>query len=200
LFFRGQTSFYTLNRSESIKKFLFGNSVSIEPSLTTSASRTNFRYDRLHFLLRYFIEQEVFSRKTGLDEKKAAWEELSTDPACRYDLAIKALAQHYGFPTNGLDVTTNLKVALWFATNKFNISNGLSSYSLMSQADWLDNKDSWPIIYVFQTILNTSIPSLQECHELTKLGVNALRPERQSAKFFMGGHGDLLNRLYLHLD
>ena len=59
LFFRGQTSFYDLKRSDSVKKLLFGDSASCEPSLITSASRNKFNYDHLHFPLKYFLEHEI---------------------------------------------------------------------------------------------------------------------------------------------
>jgi hypothetical protein len=37
--------------------------------------------------------------------------------------------------------------------------------------------------------------SLQGCRELDAFGLNALRPLRQKASFFLGGHGDHQNRL-----
>ena len=36
---------------------------------------------------------------------------------------------------------------------------------------------------------------LRGCEELTEFGITALRPERQSARFFHGGHRDHQNRL-----
>jgi hypothetical protein len=195
LFFRGQTSFYDLKRTSDVKTLLFGNSTSVEPSLLSAASRSNFNYEKLHFALKYFLGQEMLFKTKSSKELFDRWSELSVSPICKYDLAIMALAQHYGFPTNGLDVTTNIQVAAWFATNKYSDQNGISTYTKLSKNDWIKDKAKWPIIYVFQTILNSSYGSLQNCNEVNELGLIALRPERQNAKFFLGGHSDHQNRL-----
>ncbi|MNF74486.1 FRG domain protein [compost metagenome] len=49
-----------------------------------------------------------------------------------------ALAQHYGLPSNGLDVTSSDDVAVWFATNTYEVDNstGLAKYSKMKPSDW----------------------------------------------------------------
>lgn len=195
LFFRGQTAFYDLKRTKDVKTLLFASSTSVEPSLLSSASRSNFNYESLHFALKYFLGQEMLFKKKATKELFDKWTELSISPLCKYDLAIMALAQHYGFSTNGLDVTTNIEVATWFATNKYDNQNGISTYTKLSTNDWNNDKTKWPIIYVFQTILNSSYGSLQDCQEVNELGIIALRPERQKAKFFLGGHSDHQNRL-----
>ena len=114
---------------------------------------------------------------------------------CEIDYGIMALAQHYGLPTHGLDVTTSIDVAIWFATNKFKVGDQLASYEKLSIEDWNKNKKEWPIVFVFQNVLNSTSASLQSCQELDGIGIKALRPERQSAKFFHGGHTDHQNRL-----
>lgn len=196
LFFRGQTSFYPLKRTKAVKKLLFGSSSSKEPSLLSAAARTNYDYDKLHFTLKYFLGQELIANDKKSSKLLEKWNELSVSPDCRYDLAIMALAQHYGFPTNGLDVTTSIQVALWFATNKYVCDeNGISRYVKMKPEEWPKEKENWPILYIFQTVLNSSYGSLQDCNEVSELGIKALRPERQQAKFFLGGHGDHQNRL-----
>lgn len=45
ILYRGQTSFYTLDRPRKVKQLLFANSCAIEPSLPTSASRHKYNYD-----------------------------------------------------------------------------------------------------------------------------------------------------------
>lgn len=197
LFFRGQTSFYEIKRHKKVKELLFGDSVSIEPSLISSANRSNFEYDNLHFALKHFLGQDYLFDKKNKDKLLEKWEEKSKSPLCHYDLAIMALAQHYGFPTNGLDVTLSLDVATWFATNKFNFdkSSGRSSYSKLTKDQWNADKSKWPVVFVFQTILNSNYGSLQDCQELNDLELEAMRPTRQSAKFFLGGHSDHQNRL-----
>lgn len=201
LFFRGQTSFYDLKRSDNVKKLLFGDSASCEPSLITSASRSkfNYDYDYLHFPLKYFLEHEiVFKNYENKKDKKKIFsklEKMKKSVLCEIDYGVMALAQHYGLPTHGLDVTTSMDVAIWFATNKFKGGDQLASYEKFSIEDWNEDKKKWPIIFVFQNVLNSTSGSLHSCQKLDSLGIKALRPERQSAKFFHGGHTDHQNRL-----
>lgn len=198
--FRGQTKMRYIPRSDNIKRLLFGNSCSLEPSLITSSERGSYNYDNLHFLLRYYFSQEfIFNKaknKADYSAYKKIWNELSLDPMCKFDYAIIALAQHYGLPTNGLDVTTDIDVATWFATNKYTIDDtGLSSYTALKADTWGKNSEDFPVIYVCQPVSNTTSLSLHSCEILDKLGLNALRPERQSAKFFLGAHTEHQNRL-----
>ncbi len=196
IFFRGQTSYYRLKREEIIKKILFGSSESNEPSLITNASRSNYNYDHLHFILKYFLEHEIvfkdYKKKKEIFQKL---EELKGSFLLELDYAVMALAQHYGLPTHGLDVTTDLEVAVWFATNKFKQDNNVASYIQMNKSDWNQDKSKWPTVFVFQNVLNSTSSSLQDCVDLESIGLKALRPERQSAKFFHAAHGDHQNRL-----
>ncbi|MDD5160500.1 MAG: FRG domain-containing protein [Sulfuricurvum sp.] len=199
IFFRGQTSFYELQREDRVQKNLFGNSESKEPSLITSASRTNYNYDHLHFILKYFLEHEIVFK--DYDNKKIKknifkkLEELKKSFHLKLDYAVMALAQHYGLPTHGLDVTTNLDVAVWFATNRFKMENDKATYTKMDTNEWNKNKSKWPTVFVFQNVLNSTSSSLQDCVELEEIGLKALRPQRQSAKFFHAAHSDHQNRL-----
>lgn len=199
LFFRGQTSFYEINRTQNVKNLLFGDSNSCEPSLITSASRLNFNYDNLHFSLKYFLEHHLLFKKykNKIDKKNilSNLSKMNESVLCEIDYGIMALAQHYGLPTHGLDVTTNLDVAIWFATNKFKKDKNICSYEKISKEKWSDKEEKWPMIFVFQNVLNSTSSSLQDCKELDKLGIKALRPERQNAKFFHGAHTDHQNRL-----
>lgn len=199
IFFRGQTSYYSLNREERVKKVLFGDSNSNEPSIVTNASRSNYNYDHLHFILKYFLEHEIiFKDYKNQKEKKETFqklEELKSSFLLKLDYAVVALAQHYGLPTHGLDVTTDLDVAAWFATNKFNQDGNIASYTKMNKDDWKKDKNKWPTVFVFQNVLNSTASSLQDCVDLESIGIKALRPERQSAKFFHAAHGDHQNRL-----
>lgn len=196
LFFRGQTSFYELTRTKNIKKLLFGNSNSSEPSLITSSSRNKFDYDNFHFRLKNYIAENNILKDNDL-EKKDLWEKLLLDPKCKLDYSVMALAQHYGIPSHGLDVTQDIDVALWFATNKFVNDSDTEKchYNKISKNEWQKESSKWPVIFVFQTILNSHMQSLQDCEELSELNLQPLRPSRQSAKFFIGGHSDQQNRL-----
>jgi hypothetical protein len=108
-----------------------------------------------------------------------------------------ALAQHYGLPSNGLDVTTNLDVAVWFATNAYSKdeATNIAGYKKMDASNWANDAQKWPVVFACQMVTNTIRPSLRDCEELEEFGIMASRPARQSAKFFHGGHSDHQNRL-----
>ncbi|MGC2639002.1 MAG: FRG domain-containing protein [Acidobacteriaceae bacterium] len=198
LFFRGQRRLYQLERHESVRGLLFGQSCSIEPSLVTTASReAGFDYDELHHALRSFLEDDVLQRSDKSGEKLfARWRQQASNALCRLDYAVVALAQHYGIPTHGLDVTTNPNVALWFATNLYSRdSEGVAAYKSLDATQWPDSQADWPVIAVCQMVTNSIEQSLHDCEELREFGFEAQRPNRQSARFFQGGHSDHQNRL-----
>lgn len=200
LFFRGQNKMYSLARANSVRAFLFGDSCSSEPSLLTSAARNKFDYDSLHYALGYYLEQYVLfveSIQAEIHEQKyIRWRELKLSPLCEIDYAIMALGQHYGIQTHGLDVTTSLDVALWFAINKHSPKSECpATYRQMSSREWAAEPKNWPLIFVGQVVTHSLSMSLLDCLQLEEFGLRALRPHRQSAKFFHGGHSDHQNRL-----
>ena len=120
LFFRGQRRLYPLQRDDSVRKLLFGESCSKEPSLVNAASREpGYDYDFVHYGLKAFLEEDVLRRADeGESDLFEKWRGEAVNPICSLDYALIALAQHYGIPSHGLDVTTSADVALWFATNR----------------------------------------------------------------------------------
>ncbi len=197
VFYRGQGMLYPLQRHPKVQRLLFGASARPEPSLVTSAARKRFDYDSLHFALRLFLEAELFGVRGAAAEDDAdycAWVEESGRLTCDIDYAIMALAQHYGLPSHGLDVTRDIDIALWFATNKW--SGGPPAiYTAMTAGDWGPDPEKWPVILACQQVTHSTGMSLQGCRELDAFGLGALRPLRQKASFFLGGHGDHQNRL-----
>ncbi|CAG9268341.1 FRG domain protein [Paraburkholderia unamae] len=199
IFFRGQTTLHTLQRADGVKQLLFADSCAVEPSLTTSAARNlAYVYDDLHYILRQFAEQQIYASDRGVIAKRAErWRSVASSPMCELDYAIMALAQHYGLPSHGLDVTTSLDVAVWFATNAYwkDTSSNAAGYRKLAASSWHDDVQRWPIVFACQAVTNTIRPSLRDCEELEEFGLLAKRPARQSAKFFHGGHSDHQNRL-----
>ena len=112
-------------------------------------------------------------------------------------LRFLALAQHYGLPSHGLDITTSPEVAVWFATNLFekDQGSGKASYRHLPPEEWPVNPDDWPVVVVCQAVTHSIEPSLHDCHELDSFGFTAARPVAQRARFFQGGHSDHQNRL-----
>lgn len=198
LFFRGQSALHTLDRAPAVRRMLFGSSCGVEPSLTTSSARRNELYENLHFTLRYYLSDRVFARARASDDMGIVqrWREMLASADCGLDRAIMALAQHYGLPTHGLDVTTDLGVATWFATNALEIgAGGRATYHPMAPGDWAEDEERWPVVFVHQAVTHSIGPSLQDCNEIEGFGFQALRPSQQRARFFLGGHTDHQNRL-----
>jgi FRG domain len=197
LFFRGQTRFYRLPRTDRVRRLLFADSCDVEPSLVTSAARRHdYDYDGLHFALKHFLECKLLTRDDVAGEELRAWQSKSASPLCELDHAVMALAQHYGLPSHGLDVTLRDEVALWFATNLLERdADERYAYRTLSIADWPDDPEEWPVVFAHQSVTHTMRTSLHDCHELDEFGFGAHRPALQRAKFFLGGHSDHQNRL-----
>lgn len=198
--FRGQEKLHLLERPEPIRKLLFGSSCADEPSFPSSAARQRFDYDSLHFQLLYYLENFGldFPRSPGRlgDKIYERWRAARVSPACEIDYAAMALAQHYGLPSHGLDVTEDLTVATWFATHAYRAGDdGLADYTRLRAEDWPSNPTDWPVVAMLQPVTWSLRGSLQDCHGLDAFGLAALRPERQKARFFLGGHADHQNRL-----
>lgn len=200
IFFRGQSSLYLLDRPARVRKLLFGDSCSLEPSLSTAAARSQFDYDSLHFALRYFLEYYVLEtgRKRETAEERRLfeqWKRESNSALCEIDYAVMALAQHYGLPSHGLDVTDDVEVAAWFATNTLKRIDGMASYTTMLPDQWNTDRKKWPVIFALQRVTHSLGMSVQRCREFESFGLPVLRPQRQAASFYLGGHSDHQNRL-----
>lgn len=166
--------------------------------MITAASReAGYDYDKVHFALKTFLEQEVLRRTdAGESEPLEMWRRDAVDPMCRLDSAVLALAQHYGIPSHGLDVTTSEDVAVWFATNRFSRADaGLSRYVALKPGDWPRERDKWPVVIACQMVTQSIEQSLHDCETLEQFGFDARRPHAQSAQFFQGRHSDHQNRL-----
>lgn len=197
IFFRGQGKLHLLTRGTEVQEVLFGGSCAREPSLVTAATReTDYTYDAVHFALRLFLEQKVLLRDRLLAESRLKeWQEMVRSPACQLDRAIMALAQHYGIPTHGLDITRSPDVAAWFATNRYSKLNGLARYDAIAPDAWPSSEEDWPVVIACQAVTHSTQGSLHDCEELDYFGFGAKRPTAQSALLFQGGHSDHVNRL-----
>lgn len=107
------------------------------------------------------------------------------------DPRFLAVLKHYGFPTPNLDVTTDLRVALWFALHRARTgSDGLIHFSPVAnqvqpasvlngtaaaRAEWLATT---PSVYVFAEWHDESTIDLTKLEGLSAI---ARRPSRQAA-------------------
>lgn len=197
IFYRGQSRLHLLNRTPEARQILFGDSCDIEPSLITFASRDlSYSYDRVHYALRLFLEQKLIIQDRLLGENRTElWRDHARSPACTLDRAIMAMAQHYGLPTHGLDVTRDVEVAAWFASNRYRGVPSKAHYEPMQVDSWDNDVKEWPTVVVCQSVTHSTAGSLHDCAELNQFGFEARRPHAQSALLFQGGHSDHVNRL-----
>lgn len=200
LYFRGQTQQYYLERPDSIKRLLYGTLDAAEPSLRGAAPRLGWHYDEIHPTFQLILQDIIYEHalKKGLDLKDIhdKWEKAFVSLDCVWDRYALGIAQHYGIPTHGLDLTDSLDIALWFATNRLvYLNNGSVTYKKVRPEEWPDDPGKWPAVFVIQGLDQSSLLSIQDIPELEELGLSALRPQRQKACLFLGAHGIHQNRL-----
>ncbi len=113
--FRGQSSEYNLNRSLPLMKKLYDDENAIEPSLASYAVRKNVMFEKHYVEWSTIIKSYLYSILGNV----AATDFLSQFDDFNYYLLCLSIAQHYGLPTYGLDVSTSISAALFFAFYQF---------------------------------------------------------------------------------
>ncbi len=68
-----------------------------------------------------------------------------------FDVLYRAIAQHYGIPTDWLDVTNDFEVALFFACCKFDTET--NSYRPLKDADFKDETGTYGVLYKADSFL-----------------------------------------------
>lgn len=128
LLFRGQHAEWLLRRSPAFCQRFYGDDSPREPSLTPSSSRRSPAIEdcMAEFMMWVQLWQEttlnrgapVLARRLGpvFDDLARSVQRTWQEP--RFYFHALALAQHYGMPTVGLDVTDDPGVALFFALNE----------------------------------------------------------------------------------
>lgn len=188
ILFRGQNKLYEIERSDEEKQMLYGSVAIKEPSFLPSFQRPN--------------------QKVGYTSLCSAWHRLASilinDLNCDYKNIISpyfrsveefhtfalGIAQHYGLPSVGVDLTDNLETALWFAINYLNVKgDGSTSYNLIGP----EAKDA--TIFIFRcdqrsiTRYDYGLEEYADNH----------RPLAQNAWFHHGGWGLSRNQMALQL-
>ena len=185
IFFRGQTNQYFVDRKPRVKEFLYGDCSAQEPSLPSTAYRRRFNYltAERHWKA---IVADIDYRLSGYaakhwwveDESEYFFLTRGGQYARWHRLSTMSISQHYGLPTFGLDVTTSLDTAWWFATHKFNERDDTAWYT---RHEWHDQpSESWPVIYVFRS---------SDWDPIHNLDLAAERPRRQDAVLAHGSWG-----------
>ena len=199
VWYRGQTRGYALERSELVSRFLFGITDVTEPSLLGAAPRRGWNYHQVHSFLSTALQGEIYSqakrRAEHFEEIYTKWSNLAVVPGA-WDLGVMGLAQHYGIPTLGIDITHDPLIALWFATNRcIKLDNGRWTYRPLALNDWDIPEAEWPVIYAILPVTHSLNWAIRDVNVLEPLGVEALRPLRQKGAFFMGATTLHQNRL-----
>jgi hypothetical protein len=170
---------------------LYGNVDAIEPSLLPSASRDGISIDE--YMSAWFalldIHLDEYKKNLGRGMSAAAYHELDLDMSAfriNYNFRLWAfgLAQHYGLPSTGLDLTPEIDVALFFALHDFTMNDqGKATISRIEAS-------KSPVIFLMgvfkQDVISDSGMGLKE--------LATPRAQAQNANFFWTGWGGSPNR------
>jgi len=188
---RGQGKTYMLDRSDAESNVLYGETVS-EPSFLPSFLRADF--DELTLQSIWHNQVAMLLNDIGVDYRsilpEAALRDYWNDvTALRrspdYDNFALGIAQHYGLPSVGLDLTDELNVAVWFALNAISISDdGLATCSMLPS-------DYKPTLFVFRCPKD----AVFDYKDVRPKQFPHGRPDRQCAWFAHVGWGAAKNQM-----
>jgi hypothetical protein len=187
---RGQSREHLIGRSEETTQWLYGEDRVKEPSLQTSSARRSPALENV--LPEWCAVVKLFLETLG-DAYSGRDRDFTTNGV--FPLFALALAQHYGLPTAGLDVTDRLDVALFFALMAYDKPMGGVTATYTRQAQF----DAMPVIYVLA-------PAERQQFNFEQLRMSCFpqgRPDAQSAHFMHVGWGHATNacaqRIFLAL-
>jgi hypothetical protein len=186
ILFRGQNREYVLPRSSKSLEMLYGDANAREPSLLPSASRAGLDLEVVLpswlFVIHQYLD-DLAASSVGKSNSRH-YQELRSN----YNLSLLglALAQHYGLPSVGLDVTPDIDVALFFALHEFHDSPR-DRWTQLCRRKRSDSELS--VIYVLCPRQRFRLGY----DELQPRQLLALRPERQKAFFMHSGWGKRRN-------
>jgi FRG domain len=176
LLFRGQTREHLIGRSPETTQWLYGEDTVREPSLRTSASRRKPQLEEVlpewAALLKIFLIEDMDTRESDYDEFTTS---------LGFPLFALSLAQHYGLPTSGLDLTDRLEIALFFALMAYKKPSGThrATYSRLAESSEM------PVLYIL-------FPAEQQQFDYESYRTKDFppgRPDAQSAHFMHVGWG-----------
>lgn len=209
IFFRGQNNHWNLERSPITNQLLYGNKNIEEISLPTAASREKFDFDGFNAILQFQIQGILYDRCNysqfeKLDDNWPIWcnsspfEDAELEDihekfkrlyySYEWDLMTMGLAQHYGIPTHGLDITSDIDIALWFSLNKYFKYNETGKeyawYKPLVRSHYED-LTKFPVIYIIGIKSNLK----KDLDQIDYIDIKAERPKRQKAFLHYGGYG-----------
>lgn len=195
---RGQSKTYYIGRSAQEKLLLFGDSDAKEPSFLPSHLRQSFDPKFLQCMWQsqgdILLNDLKHDCKHLLSDEK--FSEFSQDAMrisrTTYHMPFSlGIAQHYGMPSVGLDLTDSVSVASWFATKSIRTNDeGLASISDIDLENGFE-----PTIFIFRCPVDAVFD-----YQLVKPRHSPDgRPDRQNAWFGHVGWGEAKNQLASYL-
>lgn len=189
---RGQPRQYSLERDPLDKMRLYGDLDANEPSLLPSAARQSVYFPDLAEawcgLLDLYVEERLVTLGATVSAQRLT--ELRREAenflnGYNYRTWALATAQHYGLPSVGLDLTSDIRVALYFALHRFQTDPKTGVMSVRRATEEDD-----PVLYGLGVFANDLI----EDEKIAPTWLGCARPRAQSAFFFATAWGDSDNR------
>ena len=187
LLFRGQTCEHLIGRSAETLLALYGDPGALDPSLVPSGVRAKFDFDAVAPEWTAVVGGILETAVIQLDHAKhgdiyRGFIAYRTHYLFRRFAA--AVAQHYWLPSSGLDVTTKLDVALFFALRKFVPDDAGEAPAVRCMP--LEREGTAPVLYVLEPY-----PARVESDfgKETPSWIPLTRPQRQAAHFIHRGWG-----------
>jgi hypothetical protein len=195
---RGQTKTYLIERSPEEKQYFYGDEKVKEPSFLPSFLRRKF--DPYFLKCMWQSQAAILLNDVGYDLAKTVGKAeidsfLEMVSKFRYAphfmLFALGIAQHYGLPNVGLDLTDRLEVACWFATHT--ITTSASGEAKTAVIDF--GSEQTPTVFVFRCPRDAVFDYRLSKPEGLPLG----RPDHQNAWFGHVGWGAATNQLGSYL-
>jgi len=189
LMWRGQSREHYVSRSDDELLRLFGSIAVREPSLVPSAARSQLEFSEVFPAWAAILDVYLTERAEALSSIAASGviaQELADFRASyNYRLWAFATAQHYGLPSVGLDVTTDLWTALLFALHDFHVDRAAGATSVVRV-----DAAAEPVLYAMGGFQN----DLFDDAEIAPAWLHCARPMAQTAHFFGTGWGAATNK------
>ena len=196
---RGQTRIYPVERSTEECLFLYGQEQVNEPAFLSSQLRKDF--DQYFLKCMWQSQANKLLRSLGHNIYKSVGPEAGNDElqellqysrSANLMMFALGIAQHYGLPSIGLDLTDRVDVACWFATRTITPPDP-SGKSTIALAPF--NADKTPIVFIFRCPKDTVFDYKRTKPEAMPIG----RPDKQGAWFGHVGWGLAKNQLGSYL-
>ncbi len=189
---RGQPRHYPLARDPLDKLRLYGDPEADEPSLLPSAARQSVYFPDLAEawcgLLDLYIEERIETLGSAVSPPRLAVLRREAEHfvnSYNYRTWALATAQHYGLPSVGLDLTSDIRIALYFALHRFHTDPETGVMSVQRATE-----DDDPVLYGLEVFAHDLI----EDQNIAPPWLLCARPQAQSAFFFATAWGDSVNR------